>query len=54
VERGLAWAYVYFTREYEEEEKEAKKERRGLWTDPNPVNPYDFRKKKPSGRRKDL
>lgn len=43
---GMAWHYSYFgkTPEYAEAERLARAEKRGLWIDENPVNPYQFRK----------
>ncbi len=47
VRRGMAW---HFTRYSDDEtlaalEKEARKNRIGLWVDPNPVAPWEFRRK---------
>lgn len=57
VESGLAWWYRHFAREqtpedraaYEAAETKARKNKRGLWTDPDPTPPWEFRrsKKKP-------
>ena len=44
VEHGHAWAYTYFTMEYAEAQAKAKYKRLGLWSNPNPINPYEFRK----------
>ena len=49
---GMAWWYRYYAKEqppedrgrYESAEDEAKARRWGLWADPNPINPYDWRK----------
>ena len=49
---GMAWWYRYYAKEqspedrgrYESAEDEAKARKRGLWADPNPINPYDWRK----------
>lgn len=44
---GLAWWYEYYAKDnaaYKEAEEEARKQNRGLWQDPNPINPYDWRK----------
>ncbi|MBR7146055.1 MAG: thermonuclease family protein [Lentisphaeria bacterium] len=45
VQNGYAWHYSYFdqTQSYIEAEKQAKSEKKGLWQDPNPINPYQFR-----------
>lgn len=48
VKEGLAWHYEYFAPDAEDlaaAEKAARKSRKGLWKDKNPVNPYDFRKR---------
>ena len=47
VKEGLAWHYAYFApdaKDLEAAEKAARKARKGLWKDKNPVNPYEFRK----------
>ena len=49
---GMAWWYRYYAKEqspedqgrYESAEDEAKARKWGLWADPNPINPYDWRK----------
>lgn len=49
---GMAWWYRYYAKEqspedrgrYESAEDEAKARKLGLWADPNPINPYDWRK----------
>ena len=49
---GMAWWYQYYAKEqspedrgrYESAEDEARKRGWGLWADPNPINPYDWRK----------
>ena len=49
---GMAWWYQYYAKEqppedrgrYEAAEDEARAIGRGLWSDPNPINPYDWRK----------
>jgi endonuclease YncB( thermonuclease family) len=51
---GMAWWYRYYAKEqspedqgrYESAEDEAKARKWGLWADPNPINPYDWRKSK--------
>ena len=48
VKEGLAWHYTYFAPDAEDlaaAEKSARKKRKGLWADDEPVNPYEFRKK---------
>ena len=49
---GMAWWYRYYAKQqspedrgrYESAEDEAKVRRRGLWSDPNPIDPYFWRK----------
>ena len=49
---GMAWWYRYYAKQqspedrgrYESAEDEAKARGWGLWTEPNPINPYDWRK----------
>jgi endonuclease YncB( thermonuclease family) len=51
---GMAWWYRYYAKEqppedrgrYESAEDEAKARKWGLWIDPRPINPYDWRKGK--------
>ncbi len=47
IEDGYAWHYSHFdkTPAYAEAEKAAREAKRGLWVDPNPINPYEFRKR---------
>lgn len=48
---GMAWWYRYYAKEqspedrgrYESAENEARKRQWGLWADPKPINPYDWR-----------
>ena len=47
VKEGLAWHYAYYAPDAKDlaaAEKAARKARKGLWKDKNPVKPYDFRK----------
>ena len=46
VQNGYAWHYSYYdkTPAYIEAEKQARADKKGLWADPNPINPYQFRK----------
>ena len=52
VTAGMAWWYRYYKKEqspedrgrYESAEDEAKARKWGLWADPKPINPYDWRK----------
>lgn len=60
VKAGMAWHYKYHQNEqtpadrdvYARAEDEAHAARRGLWQDPNPVEPYQFRREK-NGERQD-
>lgn len=44
---GMAWHYKYFNKDPEmaKLESEAKKAKIGLWSQPNPIAPWDFRRK---------
>jgi micrococcal nuclease len=46
VAQGLAWHYKYYSddEDLSEAELAARRERRGLWSDPNPIPPWDWRK----------
>ena len=46
VQSGFAWHYSYYdkTPAYIEAEKRARAEKQGLWQDPAPINPFEFRK----------
>ena len=46
--KGLAWHYKYYSKDKELATLEliAKKNKLGLWADPNPINPYQWRKGK--------
>lgn len=48
IQKGLVWHYSYFdnTPEYIEAEKMARKQKIGLWVEKNPINPYEWRKKR--------
>lgn len=55
VQAGLAWHYVYFAKdnkELAEAEAAARKEKLGLWADPNPMPPWDFRYQKKRNAKK--
>ena len=47
VKDGYAWVYRHYSKkqDYIKEEEKARQERKGLWADNNPINPYDFRRK---------
>lgn len=59
VKAGMAWHYKFYEDEqtpedrdaYAKAEAEARAARRGLWQDPNPTEPYQFRKEEKSERR---
>lgn len=44
---GMAWHYSYYdnTPSYELAQQQAKKGKKGLWQDPKPINPYEWRMK---------
>jgi endonuclease YncB( thermonuclease family) len=54
IKAGLAWHYKKYQNEqttvdrklYSETEIEARKAKRGLWHDPEPVPPWEYRKSK--------
>ena len=48
VKNGCAWHYSFHdnTPAYAEAEKDARKNRRGLWASDSPINPYQWRKAK--------
>ncbi len=52
VRAGLAWHFVKYNadRDLAALEQEARKERRGLWKDPNPLPPWEIRKIRRSGQ----
>jgi endonuclease YncB( thermonuclease family) len=51
VRKGLCWWYRKYADEqsavdrvlYEDAERQARRKRRGLWSDPNPVPPWEWR-----------
>jgi endonuclease YncB( thermonuclease family) len=59
VKAGMAWHYKFYEDEqtpedrelYARAEAEAQAARRGLWQDPNPTEPYQFRKEEKRERR---
>ena len=58
VRAGLAWHYKAYEREqtpvdrerYAQAEKEARASKRGLWRDPGPTPPWDFRHSRKPGQ----
>lgn len=44
---GLAWHYSYYSddRYMAQLEAQARKEKKGLWADSHPINPYEYRKR---------
>ena len=48
IEEGMAWHYTHYdhNKRLAEAEQEARGDRIGLWSDPNPVAPWDWRKAK--------
>lgn len=52
VRAGLAWWYREYSKDKSlgELEERARTARRGLWIDPNPIPPWEFRKKKVGNR----
>ncbi len=49
VKTGMAWVYDRYVTDQGlyALQREAKREKRGLWSDPSPVPPWDFRRPKP-------
>ncbi|MEK7257990.1 MAG: thermonuclease family protein, partial [Bacteroidota bacterium] len=48
VKAGLAWHFKKYSKaqEYAEAESAARAAKKGLWRDPSPITPWDFRKKR--------
>jgi len=47
VEKGMAWAYKpSTTKEFKEAETSARTAKHGIWTDKNPIPPWEFRSRK--------
>ena len=48
VREGMAWVYRQYAKDRTlyELERQAKASKRGLWADPEPVAPWDFRRNK--------
>ena len=54
VKDGWCWWYRKYAPdngELEKLEKEARDAKKGLWADPHPVPPWDWRKRQPNSRR---
>ena len=53
VRQGMAWVYRYYLRDKAllDVEKEAKAAKRGLWADPNPIPPWEWRKQQRAKRK---
>jgi endonuclease YncB( thermonuclease family) len=52
VSAGLAWWYRQYSHDQSlgELEREAREAKRGLWLDPNPIPPWEFRHRFPPSR----
>lgn len=49
VQSGMAWHYVYYAKNDKalaDAQAAAKQKKIGLWTDPNPIPPWNFRRQK--------
>ena len=46
VKNGYAWAYRQYSDDFVELEKQARKDKLGLWKDDNPTPPWEYRKQK--------
>lgn len=44
VKNGFAWAYDHYSDLYVNEQNYAKENKKGLWVDENPIEPYKWRK----------
>jgi endonuclease YncB( thermonuclease family) len=53
VQEGFAWRYVQYDKggSYIDAEKDARNHKRGLWADPHPIPPWEFRRAKREGRK---
>ena len=53
VKDGFAWHYKFYdkTPAYAQAALDAREKKIGLWVDPNPIEPYEFRKSKKGGGR---
>lgn len=52
VKNGYAWAYLHYSKDYEEDMKEAQAKRIGLWQEDNPQEPSEFRRNQKSKKAK--
>ena len=52
VKSGYAWAYLHYSKDYEEDMKEAQAKKIGLWQEDNPQDPSEFRKNQKSKKAK--
>lgn len=48
VQNGLAWHHIWYSddRDFSRAEQKAKRAKKGLWTDPDPIPPWEWRKMK--------
>ena len=46
VSEGLAWSFTKYSREFDSQQREARRLGKGLWRDPNPVPPWEWRSRK--------
>jgi micrococcal nuclease len=53
VQDGFAWRYPQYDKagEFTAVETDAREHERGLWADPHPIPPWEFRKAKREGRK---
>lgn len=53
VQSGFAWHYSYYDTSpaYITAERQARAEKKGLWIDSKPLNPYEFRQRSKKGRK---
>lgn len=56
IKAGLAWHYKYYykSKKYAEAEKNARKQKLGLWKGDNPQAPWDYRKENKSNNNDDM
>ncbi|MCP4700856.1 MAG: nuclease [Gammaproteobacteria bacterium] len=53
IKRGMAWVYTQYTNDpkLNELEKQARAAKRGLWSEPNPVPPWKYRRAENGGKK---